>query len=52
LSFEEIEKKQLQSLSRAFILLAKNSRESWSLIHNEFRKIGEESLDKINSNLR
>ena len=51
LSFEEIEKKQLQSLSRAFILLAKNSPDSWQLIHAKFKKIGQDSLDKINEHL-
>lgn len=32
-------------------MLAKKSRDSWRLIHTEFKKIGQDSLNKINEKL-
>lgn len=36
LSQQEIDKKQLQSLGRAFLLISKHSHENWALVHGEF----------------
>jgi len=51
LSLPEIEKKQLQSLGRALLLIARSNAEIWSLVHSEFQQIGNQSLDKINTKL-
>ena len=51
MSLPEVEKKQLQSLGRAFLLISKKNRSSWDLIHGEFTKIGSKSLEKINDKL-
>ena len=51
LSLPEIEKKQLQSLGRAFLLISMNCQENWDLVHGEFQRIGAASLDTINDKL-